>query len=220
MTPGWCYYFRMVAAVMNPLPDPFEADPEQRIVVHDISWLQYDSLLETLGDAAGIRLAYLDGMLEIMSPSKLHERYGRGLGRLLSAYAEEHDLDLRAYGSATFRSEPKQKGAEPDECYVIGERPCAADGSEVDRPDLVIEVAMSHHGIDKLAVYAGLGVPEVWFWRHGRIEVHRLGSSGYQRVTTSGIFPDLDLALLSQLAQEANQTGAVKKLRAWARDRG
>lgn len=212
----------MVARAAEGVSEPLDEDldGEQRVVVHGISWEQYEALLTALGDAAGIRLTYDAGTLEIMSPGKLHERYNRGLGRLLEAYAEERDLDLRAYGSATFRSAPREKGKEPDTCYVLGERPAATDGSEVDRPDLAIEITISRRGIDKLPVYAALGVPEVWFWRHDRIEVFVLGGSGYERAAASAMFPELDLELVATLAREPNQTAAVKKLRVWVRGRG
>jgi Uma2 family endonuclease len=54
----------------------------------------------------------------------------------------------------TMRNAPKECGIEPDECYVVR----AAKES----PDLADEVIWSRGGFDKLDVYRGLGVREVW----------------------------------------------------------
>jgi hypothetical protein len=107
-------------------------------------------------------IAYLEGELELMTPSIHHERMKSHLARLLAAYAEERGIELQAYGSWTVRSEPRARGVEADECYVIG-----VPASEPARPDIAIEVVWTSGGVDKLEVYRGLGVPEVWVWQNG-----------------------------------------------------
>ena len=205
----------MVAAVT----DPWHAlTPEHRVVLSGISWALYETILDAVGDSAGPRMHYLEGMLEIMSPSGDHETVKKGLARLVEAYAEELDLDLRGFGSTTFRKRAKKRGAEPDECYVMGERPFHPGGSLIDRPDFAIEIAISGDGLDKLSIYEGLGVPELWIVQRGEIHVHRLGPSGYRRAARSKLLPRLDLALIMRLAMEPNQTRAVKAFRATLRD--
>jgi hypothetical protein len=46
---------------------------EQRIALPSVTWQQYESLLETLGDYPGLRPIYLTGTLEIFTPSPEHE---------------------------------------------------------------------------------------------------------------------------------------------------
>ncbi len=108
-------------------------------------------------DSPGIRMAFFDGVLEIMSPSRRHEVYKTQIARLLETYALERDVRLYGYGSTTFRSAPRETGLEPDECYVVGR--------QMDEyPDLAIEVALTSGGLPKLPLYERLQVREVWFW--------------------------------------------------------
>ena len=99
----------------------------------------------------------------------LHEDAKTIIGRLIEVWAMEHDVDLRGFGGTTFRREAKERGLEPDECYKLGK--LEEDGV----PDIAVEVIVSSALVDKMAVYAGLGVPEVWEWRpgSGTIAVHR-----------------------------------------------
>jgi hypothetical protein len=40
-------------------------DPEERFIISGVSWLQYDALLDQLGDSPWYRVTYLEGTLEI-----------------------------------------------------------------------------------------------------------------------------------------------------------
>jgi Uma2 family endonuclease len=130
-----------------------------------------------LDERPAVRLTFCEGELDVMVTSAEHERIKILLGRLLEMYAVERGVDLNGYGSTTFRKRAKQRGLEPDECYVLGT-------TLVEVPDLAIAIALTSGYVDKLDVYAGLAIPEVWFWRDGRIEVWRLapGGGSYDRV--------------------------------------
>jgi Uma2 family endonuclease len=177
-------------------------DVDERIVLHDVSWDRYEALLSFLGDDfPGVRVTYLEGALELLGPSWNHEAIKKLFARLVEAYAMETRLDLNGYGSTTFRKRAKRRGAEPDECYSIG--PLGK------RPDLVFEVIWTSGGLDKLDVYSGLGVPEVWMWEEGALTVHALGTRGYRKVKRSRILPDLDPAQLVRYLERTDQTKAV-----------
>lgn len=193
-------------------PPPREADPELRFLLHDVPWATYVVLRDTLDGHSGLKLTYLEGALELMSPSETHEDVKKIIARLLEAWAEERDVDLNGRGGATFRSEAKKRGLEPDECYSIG--PFG------ERPDLALEVVIASGLVDKLSVYAGLRVPEVWVWRAGRIQVHALVGEGYEVRERSALLPELDLAELASLvAPGESQTRIVKAYRAKLRAR-
>jgi Uma2 family endonuclease len=136
----------------------------------------------------------------------------------VEAYADERGLILEGYGSWTLKNEPEERGAEADECYIL-----AAEGEDPeakDRPDLAIEVVWTSGGLDKLEVYKGLGVGEVWFWRKGRIAVFVLTAGAYREVERSALLPQVDLQLIARLAAPGkNQRDAVKELRASLRGR-
>lgn len=176
--------------------------PEEKITLYGVTWEQYDTLVSMFMDKfPSLRMTYLEGTLEIMGTSSEHERLKKIIARLLEMYAVEKRITLDGYGNTTFRKEAKQRGLEPDECYCLGEL------GEV--PDIAIEIAITSGGIDKLSVYQGLGVTEVWFWQNNQFILYRLQQEAYQQVSRSEFLPDLDLVLLSQFVNYDNQTEAV-----------
>ena len=96
-------------------------DPEERFLTTGVDWQQYESLLAQLRDSARYRVTYLEGMLDIMSPSRQHELQKKNISRLLEAYFEETRTRFWGLGSTTFRRQEQQGGTEPDECYCLGE---------------------------------------------------------------------------------------------------
>jgi Uma2 family endonuclease len=185
------------------------AEPERRFVLYGVPWWTYVALRDAL-DETGLKMTYLEGTLELMSPSTLHEDAKKMIARLVEVWAMERDVDLRGFGGATFRREAKERGLEPDECYKLG--PLPDEGV----PDIAIEVIVTSGLVDKMAVYAGLGVPEVWTWRPaGSIVVHRLVDTAYELRDRSVCLPDLDLAELSRFVRPGeSQTGLAKAYQA------
>lgn len=165
---------------------------EPRVSLGNISWQQYETLVTTLSPNPILRLSYNAGHLEIMTNSPQHEMTRSLIGRLLEIYALECDIDLYSYGSTTFRNPAAARGLEADESYCLRERQ--------DVPDLAIEVVMTSGGINKLDIYQGLGVREVWFWQENRFTLYQFVDStrGYREIQRSQLLPSLDLDLLCQ----------------------
>ena len=90
---------------------------EDRVVLRDVSWSTYESLLDDLADTSSPRLAYDEGTLGIMTPLGRHEALNRTLAMLVGAMAEELGIDIQDFGSTTVRREPLHKGFEPDSCF-------------------------------------------------------------------------------------------------------
>jgi len=180
---------------------------DQRIVMYGVPWARYMAQLSVRGDGPVPRVAYLEGALELMSPSRDHERIKSYIGCLIEAYALETGLDLSPYGAWTLKRAPRKAGAEPDECYIVG------PDQDKDAPDLVIEVAWTRGGIDKLEIYRRLGIGEVWLWRAGRIEIHALRGDRYDRVARSPLFPRLDIDLLGSFLGRPTALQAVRAFR-------
>lgn len=196
----------------QPAVPPPPRDADQRVILSGISWRDYRVLRDLL-DRRGVRMTYLEGALEIMSPSRLHEDVKTRVARLLEVFALERDVPLYGYGSMTFQSEPKERGLEPDECYVVGKP--QTEGF----PDLAIEVAVTTGGIDKLEVYRGFGVREVWIWEEGEINVYVLGAGGYEGRAESIVIPGIDLHELAKLASDPDQHAVLKAYRDALRSR-
>jgi Uma2 family endonuclease len=205
---------RAETVVAAPAPACRRGDPaprDQIVTISGVTWEAYEAIGAALGESGGVRLTYLEGTLELMSPSKAHEWVKGTLGRLIEVFAEESGIDVSSYGSATFRAKAKERGVEPDECYFLDE--------QQDLPDLAIEVVFTSGAVDKLDVYAGLGVREVWRWRDGRITVHQLRSGRYEQKRKSKLLRGIDLAELEELLQSGTQSHAVRTYRAMLRRR-
>jgi Uma2 family endonuclease len=179
---------------------------DQRVVTYGVPWAHYEAQLALRGEGASPRIAYLEGAMELMSPSKEHERIKAFIGRLIETYALERGVDLSPYGAWTLKAAPRQSGLEPDECYLVGDQ-------TRDIPDLAIEVVWTSGGIDKLEIYRRLGVGEVWVWKESTITVHVLRENRYEQTAQSGLFPDLDVNLLAGFLQQPTVLQAVTAFR-------
>ena len=153
---------------------------DERVVMHGVPWTHFEAILALIGDTSVPRLSYLQGALELMTPSRNHESIKTLLARMIEYYAMEAGISLSGYGSWTLRSAPRERAIEPDECYILG------DPRLKDNPDLAIEVVWTSGGLDKLEVYRGLGVDEVWVWRNETIQVYRLEGEDYMQMSRSG----------------------------------
>ncbi|MEE8410319.1 MAG: Uma2 family endonuclease [Myxococcota bacterium] len=180
---------------------------DQRVIIQGASWSRFEVELALRGDAPVPRMTYLEGALELMTPSRDHERIKSYIGMLVEVYALERGIDLSPYGAWTLRNPPADSGAEPDECYIIG-----SDQAK-DYPDLVIEVIWTSGGIDKLEIYHRLGIAELWLWRKDQIEVYLRRDDGYQRAERSEALPGLDLALLTSFLDHPTAMQAVRAFR-------
>jgi Uma2 family endonuclease len=202
----------MVGAMSDPARDlrfPLrDEELDQRVVLPGVSWAMYEALDVARGERRSPRLTYLEGTLELLSPGRNHERVAEMLDRLLSLWAVEVDAPVYAYRSWTLKSEEARRGVEADNCYTVGE------GDAAKRvPDLAVEVVWSHEDGGKLAVYAGLGVREVWVWKASRVTVHVLRGDAYVTAPRSEQLPGLDLALLARFAERLDQPRALREFR-------
>jgi Uma2 family endonuclease len=194
----------MVAvAPLYPVRHPSVGE-EQRVLLSDVPWATYVVLRDSI-PSPGVRMTYLEGWLEIMSPSREHEVDKKQIARLLELFCLERDIPLFGYGSTTFRKEEKQRGLEPDECYSRDE--------DKPIPDVALEVVRSHGALDKLDVYRGLGIREVWVYESGAFRVLTLRGGQYGAIEQSEVLPELDLARLAHFAVREDQHAALKAYR-------
>lgn len=185
-------------------------DPEERFATSGVSWQQYEALLAKLEDNPHYHVTYLDGVLEIVSPSLRHEKLKKRLATLVEFYLQRKRIKHTPMGSTTVRNRLKKAGAEPDECYSIGE--------EKSIPDLAIEVVITSGSIDKLETYRRLGVTEVWLWKVNQLKLYRLREEtpsklletyGYEQMAASELLPGLNIPLLEQCALISDQIQAI-----------
>ena len=196
-------------------------DPEELRVLSRVSWAQYEALLAKLEDSSAYRVHYLDGVLEILAPSRDHERGKTQLGSLLELYFLETETEYFPMGSTTLKKVEQQAGGEPDESYCIG--------TDKEFPDLAIEVIVTSGSINRLELYRRLGVREVWFWQQNCLSRYYCredspakfaDTAGYERIQRSEVLPDLDLELLARCLQNPNPLAAAKAFRKGLRVEG
>jgi len=176
-----------------------------------LGWRDLVAFLKARGDTSANRISYLDGVLEIMSPSVNHESIKKNLARLIEAWANAEEIDLRGFGSWTLTSSRSKTAVEPDECYVVGPR------GRRQTPDIVVEVKWTTGGVEKLEVYRRLRIREVWLWDRGQLAPYLLRGAHYARARHSALVPNLDFELLSKFSTREDQLHATRQFLASSR---
>ncbi len=88
-----------MVALTNIPAGEYAPTADRRLVLAGVSWEHYEVELIMRGDKSVPRIAYLEGAMELRSPSRDHARITSYLGRLIEVYAELHDIELSPYRS-------------------------------------------------------------------------------------------------------------------------
>ena len=121
-----------------------EIPPGQKLLLRHVTWDEFETIVEELGEHRGSRLAYAHGVLEIMTPLPGHEWDKEILSDLIKALLEELERDFGCLGSTTFK-QPMEHGLEPDQCFYIRHEVAIRGKERIDLtvdppPDLALEV--------------------------------------------------------------------------------
>jgi Uma2 family endonuclease len=205
-----------------------EREPRQRLVLYGITWKGCERILEVMA-AVRVRMNYYRGTLELKTVYPPHEMFKTLLGRILDVVAEELGVRIKAVGSSTMRRQDVESGLEPDGGYYLASSPRVRNWREIDLevdppPDLCVEVEISRGLGDRLAIYAALGVPELWRCDGQTLEAWRLRDDGkYERCPQSPSMPFLPLdevfARAVQCLDKADDGAWQRSVRTWVRDR-
>src|SRR3989442_7450021 len=169
----------------------------------DVPWEEYEQLLADLGEGYAVRIFYDDGRMEIMAPSIPHEGAKNVIHDFVVVLRDELDVDIESEGSATYRSQWKAKGAEPDDSFFVQNASAVIGRHEeynIERdppPDIVVETERTSASLDKFPIYAALGVPEIWRERKKVVRFYVLSGTSYIEVSNSRAFPFLNSVTLS-----------------------
>ena len=195
-----------------------QSPPEQRTILRHVSWETYQRLLQDFENSSAPRLTYDRGTLEIMTPLPEHEEYGRLFEFVLAAVEEATGTKVYSFGSTTFSREDLQKGFEADACFYVqnGSRVRGKDRLDLQvdpPPDLVIEIDISHPSLRKLPIYAQIGVPEVWRYVAGAMEILLLDGERYVQVPSSRALPIVTAQALTKLVRASRGLSQAERLR-------
>ncbi|NJR62225.1 MAG: Uma2 family endonuclease [Cyanobacteria bacterium CRU_2_1] len=197
-----------------------------RVVLYNISWEQFERLLEDLGDHRAARIAYDNGTLEIMTPLPEHEHFKEVIGDAVKDIADELEIDYESYGSTTWRKRIKMAGVEPDNCFYFQHEAAVRGRLDLNLsqgdppPDLALEIDITHKSLDRFPIYARLEVPELWCYDEGELKIYHLQSGEYIEAEMSLALPLLPIRELPQLIETHRMAGrrAIRRaVREWAR---
>ncbi|NES20194.1 MAG: Uma2 family endonuclease [Symploca sp. SIO3E6] len=182
------------------------------ITIANLSWQEFEDILEELGDKRQVRLAYSQNCLEIMAPSPEHERAKIVIADLVKIILRVQRRPWEALGSTTFKKRTMEAGVEPDECFYIQnyQAVIGKDRIDLDRdppPDLAIESDVT--SLTEISAYQRLGVPELWVYGKNQFKIYVLQGKEYQQSSFSPNFPDLMIIeRILQVLQRAKVVGS------------
>ncbi|MCG6137575.1 MAG: Uma2 family endonuclease [Nostoc sp. LLA-1] len=189
-----------------------------RVVLYNISWQQFENLLQDLGESRAARIAYDYGTLEIMTPLPEHEYYKKIISIAIEDIALELDLKYESYGSTTWKRESRMAGLEPDDCFYFQNEAAIRGRLDLDLrqdppPDLALEIDVTSKYLNRFPIYARLGVPELWCYDSGELKTYLLQNGEYLESETSLVFPSLPIGELPRLIEENRTEGrrAIRK---------
>ena len=200
-------------------------------VLRGVDWDSYVRMRNHPGNGH-LRMSYLDGTLILVSPEIVHDRYVRRLAMVIDEVTEALGIFVEGIATTTLRRKRdgrrRGSGKEADYAFYFGanaERMHRRDDLNLDSdppPDLAIEVDHKADSSKALALYARLGLPEVWRYRPDSktLWFGRLSGNAYESIDRSLALPRLtrSLVLLALDRIEELGTSAAKPwLRDWAR---
>lgn len=199
--------------------------PGQRVLLSNVSWQEFEAILEDLGEHRASRVAYDNGTLEIMTPLPEHETNKELVSDLVKALLEELDVEFCSLGSTTFKNQEMNKGIEPDNCFYIQNEAAVRGKNRLDLtldppPDLALEIDVTSR--THPSIYEALGVPELWRFENGKLQINVLQEGKYIKCEYSPNFPSfLLIGIIPQYLNQCRTLGRNKTMRAfraWVRE--
>jgi Uma2 family endonuclease len=190
---------------------------EARVVLKGVSWATYKALMADIGEDRACRIAYDQGMLEIMVPYEQHEEPKILISSFVEALVDELEIEIRQLGALTLEREDLTRAVEPDTCFYI-QNESLVRGKEiklphVPPPDLVVESDYTHSSLNKFNIYAALGVPELWRYRKQTLQVYQLVEGKYDQTAKSLAFPFLPIAEIPGFIEQSKTIGQRTSVR-------
>ena len=197
------------------------------VVLLHVRWDTYERLLGDDEERRIPRMTYDRGVLELVTPSKPHEVDAATITRFVDIVAAVLGIPIQSTASTTFRRQDLERGFEPDASFYIQNEPRVRNRREVDLtvdppPDVVLEMEMSRSALDKLPLFASMGIPEVWRCDGQRVSIFILGEDGYRESSSSRALPVLMSEVLTSFLAESRTMLSPDWFQAvgdWARER-
>jgi Uma2 family endonuclease len=193
--------------------------PGSVVTIQDVSWQEFESILQEMGEKRAARVAYSKGSLEIMVPLPEHEVPRDLISDIVKTLLKARGIRYQPFGSTTFKRE-NTAGVEPDACFyiqnyqrMIGRRRLEPDDPP---PDLAIETDVTSK--TTLDAYEAIAVPELWIYDSGKLTIYLLTQGQYTKSDTSPTFANIPLTqIIPATVERAWQVGSVQALEEFER---
>jgi Uma2 family endonuclease len=202
-----------VSPIVKPVSQ-MQLAPGSAVTIPNVSWEEFESILQELGEKRSARVAYSKGTLEIMVPLPEHEKLKDLISDIVKTLLKRTGRRYEPFGSTTFKRE-NTAGVEPDACFyiqnyqrMIGRRRLEPDAPP---PDLAIETDVTSK--TTLDAYYAIAVPELWIYDSGKLTIYLLRDGKYVKSITSPSFPKVSLTqIIPATVERAWQVGSVQAL--------
>jgi Uma2 family endonuclease len=153
-------------------------------------------------------MTYDRGVLELVTPSLPHEKDALTIARIVDIVAAISGIPILSAGGTTYRREDLECGVEPDASFYIQHEKHVRDRQGIDLavdppPDVVLEMEQSRSAVNKLALLASMGIPEVWRCGGQNVSIYLLDGDAYQDSSASSAIPNLTSDILTRFLAES-----------------
>jgi Uma2 family endonuclease len=184
------------------------------VTVPDVSWNEFEAILQELGEKRASRIAYFQETLQVMVPLSEHEVSKDLIADLVKILLKAKGKKYQPFGSTTFKK-PGVAGVEPDACFyidnyqsIIGRRRLQPDDPP---PDLAIEIDVTSK--TTLEAYEAIAIPELWVYNNNILLIYLLTEGKYSQSNTSAIFPDIPITqIIPATVERSWQVGSYQAL--------
>lgn len=191
-------------------------EPGQKVTLQPVSWERFEEILVELGQKRSSRIAYANGILEIMAPLPEHERSKVLLADFVKTLLKVQKRAWEPLGSTTFKRLSMTAGIEPDDCFYIQNYKAVIGKNRLDLttdppPDLALEIDLTSR--TELNAYEALGVPELWVYEDGKLKINVLREGKYVESQTSPTFLNVEvIKIIPRFMQRAKEVGVTQTL--------
>ena len=188
--------------------------PGSTVTIPNVTWQEFETILQQLGEHRSARLNYSKGILEIMVPLPEHEKPKELIADIVKTLLKKTGRRYEPFGSTTFRKEGIA-GVEPDACFyiknyqrMINRRRLQADDPP---PDLAIEIDITSK--TTIEAYEAIAIPEVWIYENSKLTIYLLKNNKYFPSDFSPTFPNIPLTkIIPDVVDRSWQIGTVQAL--------
>jgi Uma2 family endonuclease len=200
----------------------FLANTEEDIYTLEdgISWEQFEQTIAAMGDKRSSRVTYDRGKLEIIEPAQAHAYYKELVGNLIKELADGMGKDYESCGSTLWKRQAEEVGIEPDNSFYFQNEGVVRGRMDVDLekdppPDLVLEIDLTPKMLDRMSIYARLGVPEVWRYSESFLRIYRLEAGKYTETEDSSIFEGFPVRQIPDFIRQNIMVGSRARRQAF-----